>query len=123
MNFPAKKLDRVAMVRATESAADHVRHILAKAEAVEHDIDKGARIEAGMCPACHYLLNRAGGASITHQPCAMCGADQSYASTATDVLCLACAREHSLCKRCGGDREMRPRRRNWPTPAASRGPA
>lgn len=115
MTRPAVRLDVVAMVRATENAADYVANTIARADAARNDSDRTARREKSLCPCCYYIeRSRAGGASITHQPCALCGADQSYGSTATDALCLPCAREHSLCKRCGGDLEMRPRRRKWP---------
>jgi len=43
-----------------------------------------------------------------------CGKDQLYGNTRTDALCLECAQETMLCKHCGGDRELRTERRDWP---------
>ena len=103
------------MVRATNQAEAHVERVIALAAAMDEDIDKPARIARGLCPSCHYDGARMAAAACTTQPCAACGVPQSYGSPATDVLCLPCATEHSLCKRCGGDREMRVRRRKWPT--------
>lgn len=114
MNRPAQRLDIVAMTRATDRAEAHVDRVIALAAAMEEDIDKPARIARGLCPSCYYDGSRMAGAAMTTQPCAACGVDQHYGSTATDALCLPCATEHSLCKRCGGDREMRVRRRKWP---------
>lgn len=52
---------------------------------------------------------------MTTQPCMCCYKPVMYGSTATDALCMDCAREHDLCKRCGGDIELRTRRKDWPT--------
>lgn len=114
MKSPARHLDIVAMVRATSDAQAHVERVIATYIAMVDDIDKPARIAKGLCKSCHYDGARMAAAACTTQPCAACGVPQSYGSTATDVLCLPCATEHSLCKRCGGDREMRVRRRRWP---------
>jgi hypothetical protein len=77
------------------------------------DPDRKERLVAHRCKSCFYFRSM-GGSAITRQPCACCGKPDAYASTNTDVLCLECAKEHSLCKKCGGDLEMRERRRKWP---------
>jgi len=86
-------------------------------EAIKYDSGREGRIVACQCKACFYtkaVYGRMAGAAVTRQPCACCIVLQTYGSTSTDALCMACAREHSLCKHCGGDLEMRAGRRKWP---------
>lgn len=114
MNRLARRLDIVAMTSETHLATRQAEDLIARATAMQGDPEREKRIAAGMCRWCFYARGRMGGASMTTQPCSGCGVDQTFGSTATDVLCLPCAKEHSLCKRCGGDREMRTLRRKWP---------
>jgi predicted nucleic acid-binding Zn ribbon protein len=114
MNRPARRLDVVAMTSATYQASDYASDLIARATRLQDDPEREKRVAAGLCRWCYYAAGRLGGASMTTQPCASCGEDQMYGSTATDALCLPCAKEHSLCKRCGGDRETRTLRRKWP---------
>jgi len=114
VNIKARRLDVVAMVHATDTAEHYIADTLKRARAIEGDTDKVKRQERGLCVCCHYLNSRIGGAAMTTQPCAACGQAQTYGSTYTDVLCLPCAKEHRLCKHCGGDVDMKTRRRKWP---------
>jgi hypothetical protein len=113
MDRKAPNFDRYLMVSHTNMARSRVDSIIAQARAVELDEDRKARLERHFCVACHYSRGMAGQA-FTNQPCACCAVPQTYSSTATDVLCEPCAKEHSLCKRCAGDLEMRVGRRKWP---------
>jgi ribosomal protein S27E len=106
-------LARATIAGASSTAKRRVTYHLALAERIRSDSEKKDRIEACLCKACHYF-SQLGGAAITNRECAGCGKDQTFGSTATDALCLDCANTHSLCKRCGGDREMRVKRNTWP---------
>ena len=101
------------MIGATERAQQRVRAWIEKAEEVAADTSKRERIAALQCKACFYA-SRLGGAAITCRPCMSCGSRELYGSTATDVLCAPCATAGDLCKCCGGDRELRARRKAWP---------
>lgn len=114
MNMPRRKLDIVAMQGATHMAARYAEDAIKTAMRLQDDPGRGLRIAECLCRYCYYARGNMGGAAMTTQPCAGCGVDQHFGSTATDVLCPACAKEHDLCKRCGGDREMRTLRRKWP---------
>ncbi len=114
MNRPARKLDIIAMTSSTHMAVRMTEDTIRMAERLEADPARAQRIAGSLCRWCFYASGRLAGAAMTMQPCSACGVDQHYSSTATDVLCLPCANEHSLCKRCGGDREMRTLRRKWP---------
>lgn len=108
-------MNKANMVAATERAKRHVQRQLDLAKEVAEDTRKEERLKAQLCKSCFYSA-RIGGAAMTTRPCMCCGDDEMYSSTATDVLCLDCARTHGLCKHCGGDLEMRVGRRNWPGP-------
>lgn len=108
-------MTRGNMITATEWAKSRVNHIIAEAKELENDDRVEDRTARHLCKACYYS-SRIGGAAITTQECMCCGEVQTYGSTSTDALCKPCAIKHSLCKRCGGDLEMRTKRRKWPAP-------
>ena len=106
------------MIGATERAKARVKDWCDLAEEVTNDARKNERLKRHECKACFYA-SRIGGAAMTTRPCMSCGSEEMYGSTATDVLCMDCATKHGLCKHCGGDLEMRTRRKDWPeTPNA-----
>lgn len=106
-------MSKNTMVGATERAKSRVAEWVRLAEDVINDTRRAERKTRHECKACFYS-SRIGGAAMTTRPCMCCGADQLHGSTSTDVLCANCAKEHSLCKHCGGDLELRPRRKTWP---------
>ena len=101
------------MISATERAQQRVKAWIAHAAEVQADARKAGRLTSLECKACFYS-GRIGGAAMVYRPCMCCGGRELYASTATDVLCAPCAIAGDLCKRCGGDRELRTRRKTWP---------
>lgn len=113
MDRPAPKFDRMLLLNATCRANRRVEDALELARKLQEDPDRKARLAAQRCKSCFYFRSM-GGSSCTTQPCACCAKPEGYGSTNTDVFCLACAKEHDLCKHCGGDLEMRERRRKWP---------
>lgn len=114
MERKAASFDRVSMVRATNNSLCYAEAALKTAENIRLDPNKAERIAKSQCKSCFYVLGRIGGAAMTQQPCACCGENQTYGSTNTDNLCLECAKKHQLCKHCGGDINLRAKRRNWP---------
>lgn len=93
------------MVSETERSRRRVADVRQLADDMKNDPRKDERLKRHECRACFYS-SRIGGAAMTTRPCMSCGEVVMYSSTATDVLCLECANEHALCKRCGGDLEM-----------------
>jgi len=116
MDRTAPKLDKNFMSAQTRMARLRVDSTLEQARALLEDTDKAARLERHFCKNCHYG-RRLAQQAFTKQPCACCHEEQQYSTSATDVLCLPCAQENSLCKRCAGDLEMDQARDTWPTPA------
>ena len=113
MRQRAKKLNTGNMISDTYRAKDYYNSWIELANKATSDTDKAERLKRHECKACFYG-GRIGGATITTRPCMCCGKEEHYGSTNTDVLCLDCAKKHKLCKHCGGDIEMRIRRKDWP---------
>jgi len=100
-----------SVTRNTELAKDWGEETVVKALQWATDPQKKERLGKSLCRTCFYLHNRRiGGAAMTSQPCGVCAVSVTYCSTATDDLCLDCALKHELCKQCGADVQLRPRR-------------
>lgn len=96
---------------ATDIAINYAQDSIEGALGYLADKSKKERREKGECKFCFYMrTQRIGGAAMTSQPCGICGEYQMYGSTNTDKICLKCAKKHELCKYCGADLELRPRR-------------
>lgn len=102
------------MIGWTERSKAMIQDQLQRAERIANDTDRAKRLDVQNCKCCFYN-GRMGGAAMTTQPCMCCHKPVMYGSTATDALCMDCAREHDLCKWCGGDIELRARRKEWPS--------
>jgi hypothetical protein len=111
MRQPAAKIDNASVQWATGAAVRIGESTVKSALEFMRDDRRKDRLKKGECRTCFYIRNsRIGGAAMTSRPCGICGWDQMYGSTNTDVLCMKCAEIHKLCKYCGGDLEMRTRR-------------
>lgn len=78
---------------------------------VMNDPEKKKRIEKQECSYCYYMKQKVGGAAVTFLQCGLCENQLTSGSICVDVLCLDCAKEQRLCKHCGGDIEMKHRRK------------
>ena len=112
MQRPARRLNPSDQQFATAMARKRIDSLLKRARAVEMDTERAAREESLQCKACYYA-DHIGGAAMTTQPCSACGVTQQFGSTATMCLCAACAAENRLCRRCGGDIDLRSDRTQW----------
>lgn len=111
MTHAKANIDSASVQSATDHATGHAQEVVRSALRYLADPDRKERLGAGQCKRCFYIWNaRIGGAAITMQPCAICSEEVMYGSTATDKLCLPCATKHEICRQCGGDLLMRPRR-------------
>ena len=113
MEQRAQAMNKGNMIGATERAIAHVQALLNRAEEIRSDARKNERVSKLECKACFYG-QKIGGAAMTYRACMCCRTRVLYSSTNTDVLCVNCAGAHGLCKHCGGDLNMRARRRDWP---------
>jgi hypothetical protein len=114
MKREAMTMSAKNMLRATEHAREYVRELGRLLRDIEGDRRRNERVLRHECRACFYPP-RIGGGAMTECDCMCCGQTQVYCSTAADQLCMRCAVQHSLCKRCGGDLDMRLRRKDWPS--------
>ena len=101
MQQKAAELSDRSIASATSRARRRVEGTLKLAEQLKADPEQSLRLERQLCKACHYFT-QIGGAALTEKPCASCQEVQMYGSTNTDNLCLPCAQNRDLCKRCGG---------------------
>lgn len=113
MEQSPEKIDQVAMERATDRAHYVSTETIKAALLFLGDPTKLDRVtKKSECKVCYYIHNaRIGGAAMTYRDCGICGSKELYGSTSTDVLCMKCAQEYKLCKHCGADRELKPRRK------------
>jgi hypothetical protein len=114
MERKAPAFDMHLFLSRSELAKARVDATIRKAKELEEDAQREERLGRQFCKACHYF-SRLAGQAFTSQPCACCATPQTFSSTLTDVLCMNCATTHDLCKRCGGDIEMRIDGRTWPS--------
>jgi hypothetical protein len=115
MNQSKKHIDATAIYRETENAKYYASDIITRANQLANDPDKVKRLEKNECPSCFYVHSgRMGGAACTTRPCGICEKDMRFGSTCTDVICADCAKTNGLCKHCGGDIEMKHRRKKRP---------
>lgn len=97
----------------TTMAKKRIESTLRLADSLRSDPEKENRIKTQFCLCCYYYTAVAGQA-LTQRECGICGEDQMYGNTNADALCISCAKENSLCKHCGGDLDLRDKRRNFP---------
>lgn len=116
MRMPYRALEAHDMQYKTADAKLYAEQRLQEVSDFESDARKAERERAGECRACYYLNGaRWGGASMTAWSCGLCGDNNIHGSTNTPRVCKECSDKHIICAQCGGDREMRERRRKWPT--------
>jgi hypothetical protein len=104
-------VDAASIHRATRQARESVENVLKCAEDVRTDPCKSVRLDRQMCVACFYLRRRVGGASTTYAECGVCGEVMRFPNTCIDTVCIECAQQHRLCRWCGGDIEVKHRRK------------
>jgi len=114
-DYPSRLMTRSNLESWTYRSKQRMDGIIELARKLETDPECEQRIQKGLCRMCYYGSGtRLSGAAVTQRACICCGEVQTYGSTDTDALCLPCAQETELCKHCGGDRELRVKRRKWP---------
>jgi hypothetical protein len=102
----------VSIERATNNAKRYAEEYTSKVERFQKDADKEKRQNECKCKACFYFFkSRVGGAAMTHIDCGICDTEMLFGSTAVNPICNQCNKENGLCVQCGGDIEMKVRRK------------
>lgn len=106
------RFTRVDLAHVQATAGWQRARMRAYADAV-NDPEKDARLKARQCVLCYYVTGRAGGAVCTTARCGMADCPELIHSgnTCVDVLCPGCAARHRLCVHCGGDVDLKARRK------------
>lgn len=118
MELKPQVMSHSSMIRATESADRRMKEIQALAQEFTEDSRRKERRLEMRCKACFYVSHMSGSAMTTRR-CMCCDVPEVYGSMNADVLCAPCAVDGELCKRCGGDIEMRTDRKDWPVSKAA----
>ena len=111
MEHAPAKIDTESVQHQTDFARARIDAALRRALQYATDPDKKMRLAEGFCISCFYSGPRIGGAAMTERPCGVCGTKMMFGSTATDKVCQACAVKQELCRECGADLRLRPRRK------------
>jgi len=104
------KHDRCVYERSTVMAKRMVAYTIDLADKFSNDPEKRKRLEECLCPICYYEKSRIGGSAIRTVEC-VCGKEMHFANTCTDNLCDDCAEDRGCCKHCGGDLNIKLRRK------------
>lgn len=106
-----KEVNSDSVQRDTGFAIQYANETIESALRYLADPDRKQRMTEARCKRCFYMMrSRIGGACMTQRPCGICNKNVMYGSTATDILCEPCGVKHAICRQCGGDLLMRPRR-------------
>jgi hypothetical protein len=114
MKIPKTDLTIYQMISATSLSQSRIENAINLAKKLTEDPDENIRYLKSLCKACYYFSSISGQA-LTERECMCCNKLQNYSSTFTDALCSGCAKKYSLCKHCGGDFNLRIKRRSWPS--------
>ena len=115
-------VNKATICHKNNRARERIDEALKRAHRLTEDPDKKIREDNCLCRSCYYLSNvRIGGATITQRPCGICEAIMRFGSTASDVICHACAKDNNICKQCGADMELKDRRTPYPYEQSKQG--
>ena len=111
MKFDRPAISRSRVETDTHTAQEYAR-ITRERVAYLDGAERAERVADCTCPMC-YKRSRVGGATCCEAPCGICRETIRSGSTCVDVVCRACAKRAGLCRVCGGDSEMKMRRKGW----------
>lgn len=119
MMSPRKKVDRYSYEWETGMAKAKEESMRARLAAFDADSDKPGRARKHECKCCFYLHSpRMAGQAFTKRQCGLCDEIVTHGNTNCPVVCDKCAALHGLCRNCGGDINMKVRRKIKLTPTA-----
>ena len=105
-----RNIDNVSVMNATHFAKSRVNSTILMASKFQCDSSRELRLQGQLCIACFYS-DRIGGAAMTDSTCGLCDFVMHFSNTDINVLCNDCAIEHDLCAHCGGDIDMKQRKK------------
>ena len=111
MKARKRNIDNATVMDATHWAQERVKGVEKHHLQFQTDPEKVKRVEAQECMVCYYYTGRIGGSAMTTAECGLCETTKTFGNTCVDVLCEECAKKHNLCIHCGGDMDMKQRRK------------
>lgn len=103
-----RTMDKEAVYFRTRASASSMRDFIRRAKEMENETSGNAavRISSLECKTCWYVRRGAlVGQAFTGYTCDGCKEVFSHHNTGVPKLCVECALEFGLCRRCGGDIE------------------
>lgn len=117
MRSSIKLLDAYQIKWQTSMANRHAEELVDSVHEYEDDTRREQRLAVHECKRCFYLRGRVCGQAMTEWHCGICQNRHMHHNTCTPAACHGCAKEHKLCRYCGGDLDMRRNRRKFPKPS------
>jgi hypothetical protein len=114
-----EKITRSSIEWANTHNKSTVAYHKGRARTFAEDPNKEKRLAVAECIVCHGG-SRIGGAACTSRQCGLCSLTIHSGNTCVDVLCMDCAKANGLCKHCGGDIDMKDRRKPRPFETAAK---
>ena len=111
MELTKATIDKTSILRQTEKNLYFIERMKERILKFDTDSENETRYDKQVCKFCYYLGSRAGGAACSSRPCAMCETTLHSGNTCVDILCKGCAIVNKLCTCCGGDIDLKPKRR------------
>lgn len=110
---PARKLlseERIELEikHRTHFAKSYAQRAEKNIDEFRRDARRPDRMKAHECKTCFYLRASRVGASVpTEVACRICGEAMLFGTAVTTEICEKCGREHSACRMCLADVELR----------------
>lgn len=105
-------MDRSAYEWATDMAKSYEESLRTRLANFDADARGEERKKRGQCKACFHLkAGSIAGQACTTRQCGLCATVIMHGNTNCPVLCPACAAKMQLCTQCGGDLNMKTRRK------------
>jgi len=101
------KIDESTIYNATAVNSRRIKRMKIMLDTFKEDPDKDRRIADCLCKYCYYIADLIGGSTPVKVECGICGKLMEFKNIVINVICEDCAKKYELCKRCGGDIEMR----------------
>lgn len=111
MERPHKKYDRYRYEWETGVAQGNVRKVQELADKLASDPDRPARMQKGCCTWCYYRPGPMVCNAVTKKPCDICDTPMQFGNSNVDAVCENCSKEHGICRQCGGDLNLKIRRK------------
>lgn len=108
--YPRQRINKYTIESATGHANGYVNSMKSSVANFDNDPERDKRLSESRCVVCFYERFAAHATACSRQ-CGLCDEKLSVGNSRVPVLCVACATKNGLCAMCGGDMELKHRRK------------